>query len=924
MLKKIMNNTNKNKIRIAILSIVLFLILGMSSLITGCTAQDSLGSDIYTWSIFPSSNTTYDLGSNTLEWNNLWVSNINGAPYVPGVAAPHDLLSITHPDTTPDSVVRGDLITGQGIVPTWSRLALGGASTFLASDATDAGWRTLIATDIPDLSGTYVPYLGASAAVDLGTQTLTTTGLVGIGTPPAANNLLSVYYNAGGGASVTALDITENSASAGARGIELSVLGAKTATTYGMSIYNAAASSTAGIDKYALYLRSDSNWDGLGSTNYGLFIDEPIGGTTNWTIYTTGGTHYFGGATSINGALNMLTHQINNVVDPILAQDAATKNYVDTGLGGIYVPYSGATGNIDLNAKEVTNGTLNAMVLKGTFTNSGVVTFPAFTFGGAVNANLQTLGVLSTVTIANNTNIQWLDSGGIARNVLAVSASGNFNVSPPSGGDFNFFVNAGGTGRTSTYLGSDASAGTPTRNSPTLALRANYWNGAASTAWLYRIINTMTGSGATPASTATHSINNVAIMDMTNTNGTPTGRLYGRWGINGSTPINGFLNVSGTMTNTTAGSFAFATFSNNINPAVNSSSEFRSLYFQNVLIGTGVTYSSIRSGFFENRVRTDGLINQIVAVFGVSYVVDSSSPATTSVNNVYTFLADVASRPSGTSTSSATTAVAYFVNAVGNAGFTATNAYSFYGANPIGTITNAFGLFLPAITSGTTLNYAIYSAGGHSYHAGNLGLGIAESSVLTLKAGTATAGTSPLKLTSGTLLTAPEAGSIEYLTPRLYYTDGGSVRQTLIPDAYGQLYTDDTTDNITITTAGTYYQWMGSTAGLYHLTTLSVASDNITIDSGGDGVYRVSINISVTADSNNHLVHGALFVDGVKVPQVCTEVFLQNAAEQSVISANGLVTLTAGQVLDLRMTGNTDGMVVTISHAQLTASRVAR
>lgn len=69
--------------------------------------------------------------------------------------------------------------------------------------------------------------------------------------------------------------------------------------------------------------------------------------------------------------------------------------------------------------------------------------------------------------------------------------------------------------------------------------------------------------------------------------------------------------------------------------------------------------------------------------------------------------------------------------AYGNYGFilnsgagTITNAYAgFFGINKTaGTITNAYGLYIDAITSGGT-NYAIYSAGGQSYHAGNFTIG---------------------------------------------------------------------------------------------------------------------------------------------------------------------------------------------------------
>lgn len=55
-------------------------------------------------------------------------------------------------------------------------------------------------------------------------------------------------------------------------------------------------------------------------------------------------------------------------------------------------------------------------------------------------------------------------------------------------------------------------------------------------------------------------------------------------------------------------------------------------------------------------------------------------------------------------------------------------------------------------------------------NSGNLGIGITPTSVLTLKAGSATAGTAPLKLTSGTLNTTAEVGAVEFLTDKYYGT----------------------------------------------------------------------------------------------------------------------------------------------------------
>ena len=54
---------------------------------------------------------------------------------------------------------------------------------------------------------------------------------------------------------------------------------------------------------------------------------------------------------------------------------------------------------------------------------------------------------------------------------------------------------------------------------------------------------------------------------------------------------------------------------------------------------------------------------------------------------------------------------------------------------------------------------------------GNIGIGITSpSAVLHLKAGTASAGTAPIKLTSGTNLTTPENGALEYDGTELYFT----------------------------------------------------------------------------------------------------------------------------------------------------------
>ena len=57
----------------------------------------------------------------------------------------HDLLSNMHSDTSPGVIARGDLITGQGLSPTWSKLALEANGYILRSNGTDTAWSTTTA-----------------------------------------------------------------------------------------------------------------------------------------------------------------------------------------------------------------------------------------------------------------------------------------------------------------------------------------------------------------------------------------------------------------------------------------------------------------------------------------------------------------------------------------------------------------------------------------------------------------------------------------------------------------------------------------------------------------------------------------------------------------------------------------------------------
>ena len=94
-----------------------------------------------------------------------------------------------------------------------------------------------------------------------------------------------------------------------------------------------------------------------------------------------------------------------------------------------------------------------------------------------------------------------------------------------------------------------------------------------------------------------------------------------------------------------------------------------------------------------------------------------------------------------------------------------------------------------------SIQNAIFGTGntgiGTTPSTGNIGIyTVAPTARLHLPAGTATANTAPLKFTSGTALTTPENGAIEYHSSHLYFTDGGTRYQldhALNTDVSGQI-----------------------------------------------------------------------------------------------------------------------------------------
>lgn len=151
-------------------------------------------------------------------------------------------------------------------------------------------------------------------------------------------------------------------------------------------------------------------------------------------------------------------------------------------------------------------------------------------------------------------------------------------------------------------------------------------------------------------------------------------------------------------------------------------------------------------------------------------------------------------------------------------------------------------------------------------------------------------------------------------------TEVNTWTEVALPPAYGQLYEDGGGTVITIDTGGTYVQWVSSTAGLSSLVTLSIADDNITVDTGGEGVYLVCFQASYKGDANE-IYHWAVFVENTKQDVASSEIKV-GANDISSQSGKGIVALSATDVIDLRVTSTTNDRTATVNHVQLTLTRI--
>lgn len=134
---------------------------------------------------------------------------------------------------------------------------------------------------------------------------------------------------------------------------------------------------------------------------------------------------------------------------------------------------------------------------------------------------------------------------------------------------------------------------------------------------------------------------------------------------------------------------------------------------------------------------------------------------------------------------------------------------------------------------------------------GNVGIGVtAVTAALHLKAGTTAAGTGPIKMTSGSLLTTAEAGVIEFLTDKYYgtITTGAARKELTLNDAAltsGRVPFVTTNGRLTDVSTLT---WNGTTLGAPSITNSALTSGRVTF-AGTAGVLTDDADMTFATDT---------------------------------------------------------------------------
>lgn len=187
---------------------------------------------------------------------------------------------------------------------------------------------------------------------------------------------------------------------------------------------------------------------------------------------------------------------------------------------------------------------------------------------------------------------------------------------------------------------------------------------------------------------------------------------------------------------------------------------------------------------------------------------------------------------------------------------------------------------------------------------------------ITVRAGTATAGTAPIKLTSGTLLSTAEAGAIEFNTDSLYFTQTTSTtrKKVAIYDdssgATGDIYYRDSSGYFTRLGAGSNGTFLSVASGIPSWTstitgtigntsTVTLKDTNFTLQDDGDTTKQLQFQLSGITTATTRMLtvpNASTTLVGTDTTQTLTNKTLTAPKIDQINDGNGNVNLAIATV----------------------------